>query len=716
MRQPLSLVLTAYLCAALATPGFAQEGSPSLPLPQAATPAEAAPPVAVAPDTALLLPLLEALAAPPTRRAGLLKPILASGDPRAVAALRYAGLHDRNPAVGEAAIEALREVALPEAVSALVDIAVGTEVGQPKPGALGALSRHAHPSGADALYRIAANGELDMELRRSAVEVLGRDHPQLLTARGMPSLGGSAVTATLGGAYFGGWALSSVGDFAGHRGAGTIGWFTGAVVGAGTGYIFGRHLSNARQHYYLSALSWGSWMGWQLADAVVFQPVDEFGNPRASAEETGLSRTRAALALAGELAGLALAAYGADSLNLSSSDVLTADVMGVAAALGTSGALGLMDPTDDSRAGYGTLLAGSLLGVGVGVLTAPNLRFSTGDLALATYMSAEGAYFGGFLTDVVRNSRPESSGVLLGGGLGVLTAMALTQNSELRPGQVGEILLLSSFGKALGGGAALLAGANEDTTTLVHLAGGAAGIAAAAFLTDYTEYSSGDFAIVPVATALGLWHGAWIGAIASDGLENNGQTTAGITLLGGSLLGIGGIALTQNVGWTNLQTTMGSSGAIWGAWFAGWSLALESDTTIHSAGGRMLALTDLGLAASAVLMSPLVELDPRVMAGANFGGIAGAGLASLFTAMFSTDGNAVIKANLGGSAVGLVLGGVLASVAISDDKPDATKKLASTSPSLPNWLRWPFDTVTAVPYSDPTGKVDGVMLQAISVW
>jgi hypothetical protein len=62
------------------------------------------------------------------------------------------------------------------------------------------------------------------------------------------------------------------------------------------------------------------------------------------------------------------------------------------------------------------------------------------------------------------------------------------------------------------------------------------------------------------------------------------------------------------------------------------------------------------------------------------------------------------------------LGGVLASVAISDDKPDATKKLASTSPSLPNWLRWPFDAVTAVPYSDPTGKVDGVMLQAISVW
>ena len=134
------------------------------------------------------------------------------------------------------------------------------------------------------------------------------------------------------------------------------------------------------------------------------------------------------------------------------------------------------------------------------------------------------------------------------------------------------------------------------------------------------------------------------------------------------------------------------------------------------AGGRMLVLTDLGFAASAVLMSPLVDLDQRIMAGANFGGMAGAGLAALFTAMFSNDSDAIIQANLGGTAVGLVLGGVLASIAISDDKPAGASTASSFGPDLPQWLHWPFDAVAAVPHSDPTGKVDGVLLQAIAVW
>lgn len=717
MHRTCWLVLTLSMAAVFATPGLAQQAAPDLPLPLASTPAAAEPqPPVSAPDSALLLPLLEALAAPPSRRPALLKPIFASADPRAVGALRYTALHDRSAAVSEAAVLVLGDVALPEAVSALVDIAVGGEGGRPQLHALDALSRHPHPSGADALYRIAANGDLDMDLRRSAVEVLGRDHPQLLTARGMPALGGSALLATLGGGYFGGWALSSVGDFAGNRSAGGIGWVAGSIVGAGTGYIFGRHLSNARQHYYLSALTWGSWMGWQLADAVVYQPVDEFGSPRASDAETGLTRTRAALALAGELAGLGLAALGADRLNLTSPDVVTVDVMGIAAALGTAGALGLMTPQDDARAGYGSLLAGSLLGVSAGVLTAPGMRFSPGDIALTTYLGAEGAYFGGFLASVFRHQRSEANGVLLGGGLGVLGAMALAQSSELTGSQVAEMLMLSSYGKALGGGIALLADQENDTGKLIHLTGGAAGILAATLLADVTEYRSGDLAVVPVATALGLWHGAWTGVILADNRANESQKVAGMTLLGGSLFGLGGIALAQKVNWTGWQTTMGSSGAIWGAWFAGWSLALQDNVTVEEGSGRMLALTDLGFAASAVLMSPLVSLDQRVMAGVNFGGMAGAGLSALFTAMFSNNSETIIRANLGGTAVGLVLGGVLASVAISDDKPDESAKHASFGPSLPSWVRWPFDALAAVPHSDPTGKVDGVLLQAIAVW
>ena len=148
---------------------------------------------------------------------------------------------------------------------------------------------------------------------------------------------------------------------------------------------------------------------------------------------------------------------------------------------------------------------------------------------------------------------------------------------------------------------------------------------------------------------------------------------------------------------------------MWGAWFAGWSLALENDVSDSAAAGRTPALTDVGLATTAILMSQWVQTDPRVLAGANFGGLVGAGLAALFTAMFTTDGDAIIKANLGGTAVGLALGGVLAWVAISDDRPVKTAGKVGTW-HAPAWLRWPFDAVLAAPHAGPTGKLDGVVV------
>ncbi len=724
MRRQFGIVAVVAIASGIAAPVFAEDGG-AVPVVPAA-PAVAATPVtapAVAnPDTALLQPLLDALAAPFADRPSRWKQVVASADPRAVAALRYAALHDCNPAVNEAAILLLAEVPELAAVQALVDIATGAENLRPQRTALDALSRHKRKEAVNALYGIAANVDGDMETRKSAVEVLGRDHPQVLTDRGLPQLGGSALLATIGGGYFGGWALSSVGDFAGTRSAGSIGWVAGAVVGAGSGYIFGRQISTARQHYYLSALSWGSWAGWLSADALIHRPVNANTGERISEDDSGVTRIRAGLSLAGELAGLGIAVLGADALNLSSQDVLTVDVMGIAAAVATAGALALATPQQDQRPGYATLLAGSLAGVGIGVLTAPAMRFAKGDVALTAYCAAEGAYYGGFLGSVLRHDRPEYGGMGLGGGLGVLGGMALAQHSDMTVGNVFEVALLASYGKALGGGVALLANQDNDTGKLVHLATGAAGMLAGVWLGDVTDYKGGDRAIIPVATGLGLWHGAWLGVLLNDHefSSDRGNLQGGMTLLGGSLFGLGGIALSQTTQWNNWQTTMGSSGAVWGAWFAGWSLALENDVSDTAAAGRMLALTDLGLVASAVLMSPWVDTDPRVLAGANFGGLCGAGLAALFTAMFTTDGDAIIKANLGGSAVGLALGGLLARVAIADDKPvKAARSGRGTGKAVasgPSWLKWPFDAVMAAPHAGADGKVSGVLVQGVAVF
>lgn len=692
------------ICAS--TSAFAQVAVLPAPATTAAAVGDATPTGA---DTALLEPLLATLAAPGETRAKIAQRLTESSDPRAIVALRYAALHDRQPEVVDAAVLLLGRFRHAHAITALVDIAVGSDSVRPHRGAIDALSAHPLPSGPLALLAVAKNAEVELSVRRDALDALRRDHPDLVAKAGAPVLGGSTLVATVGGGYFGGFAMASVGSFAGNTNADRIGWVAGTIIGAGTGFIFGRQISDDRQHYYLSAMGWGAWAGTWLAHAVVEEPPNvEFIEER----PTGLNRAVAGLSLLGELGGLGLAAYGADALHLRSSDVLVADIAGIAAAVATAGALGLVTPKDDKRPGYALLLTGGLLGLGVGVTAAPHMNFTPGGGVLTAYSGAEGMYYGGFLADLLLPDRDSSAGVALGGGLGVLAGGAIAQYTDLRVGNVSEMLLFSSYGKALGAGLSLLGGADERTVNGVHLAFGAVGMATAAMLADRTSYSGGDAAVVPIGTVLGLWHGAWIASLA-HGLDQNrsGNFAAGMTLTTGALFGLGSVALAQTTGLTNMQATMGGTGAVWGAWFSGWTTVLlreASDTSVRDS-SLILAGTDIGLATTIALLSPLVDLDPRVLAGASFGGMAGAGLSLLFATMFSEDSNLVIKANLTGSAVGLLAGGLIARAALAD-LPASER--TSTGSAWPSWLSLPVKSVAAVPHFDAAGRPDGMVVQA----
>ena len=704
---PLSAVAAALWL--LAAPVWALEGEAPVVLAAAATPVAA--PVVAHPDQPLLDALLATLAAPPGKRGAAAGQLAALHDPRAIAALRYAAMHDRHPELVDAFVALLGRFADPAAVAALSDIARGDETGKPHAGALTALSRHPLTAGADALYAIACDADLDQSIRQDAMVELARAHPQLLAQRGSPVLGGSALVAMAGGGYFGGFALASVGGFAGTQDASVIGWVAGSIVGAGTGYIFGRHIPNERQHYYISALGWGAFAGTIAANAIVARPFDANTQAKLDPEASGLRRTEAALSLLGEVGGFGLAYYAADSLRLSSADVFTTDIIGLATTVATLGGLRLLTPVDDDRPGYATLLAGSLIGVGVGVAIAPRLHFDTGDASLALYGTAEGMYYGGFLGELLLPARPGEAGMMLGGGLGLLLAGGIAQYTAFRPGNVGEMLLFSSYGKALGAGLMLLGNAPSDTVNAVHLGFGLAGVAAATLLADQTTYASGDNAIVPIGTVLGVWHGAFIGVIArSRGWLSGGEQIAGLTLTTASLFGVGSVAMAQSSNFTNMQAAMGSTGAVWGAWFAGWALALDdSAVTDTRAATQLLVGTDVGLAATVLLLSPVADVDPRVLAGANFGGMAGAGLAALFTAMFSDNSKSIVRANLAGSAVGLLAGGLIARAALLGEKPTPGGKAGA---SLPAWLRLPVKSVSAGPHMDAGGRFDGVVVQA----
>ncbi|MFZ4578175.1 MAG: HEAT repeat domain-containing protein [Myxococcota bacterium] len=706
MSRFAAAALTLLLLHVWTRPALAE--TPAADLPAAATSTDATPEA----DRALLQPLLDALGAAPRDRAARVPHLLDSHDLRAVGPLRYAALHDPQDEVVDAAVRALGAIEDATALRALRDVAVGTEGSSPRDLALDMMSRSKLTLGRDLVYEIARSTDHPDEVRRTALEVLTRDHPDFLATKPSLQLGGSALVSTLGGAYFGGFALASVGDLAGSNGAGAIGWVAGSIAGAGAGYIFGRQLSNARQQYYMSAMGWGALSGTLAARALV-QPqyiTDAWGN-RIQQDSPSLQRTDAGLSLVGELGGLALAGLAVDRLNFTSSDVLVADLTGVAMTVGTAGALLLMDPTEDDRPGYGIALAGALMGVGLGVTTAQQLRFDSGDVALTLLGTGEGMYFGSFLADRFVSGRA-NGGLWLGAGLGALGTGVAAQFTDVTVSNAFEMLLFSSYAKTLGAGAAILADAESDTVTDVHLAVGAVGLLAGGWLSSQTDYQGGDRAIVPIATALGAWHGLLWGGLAHDQRWMTGSgAVPGLALTSMSAFGLGSLALAQATDMSNWQVTMGSSGAVWGAWLAGWGLALSDHMSDSQLASTLIIGTDVGLAATALLISPVGGMDPRVLAGANFGGLTGAAMFSLVGAMFSTNSDTVIQANLAGTAIGLVTGGILAHAVLKDEPPAAAD--ADSPTWLPDWVHNPIKTVQFAPRLDPAGRFDGMTLNAV---
>jgi len=463
-------------------------------------------------------------------------------------------------------------------------------------------------------------------------------------------------------------------------------------------------------------MTWGAAAGYLAARSVINRPYGQWGN-RVTDHEVGLDRWSAGLTLLGELGGFVLAGYSADALNLTSADVATADAIGLGTTIAVAGALGLMPDREDQRPGYVALLAGSLVGVGVGTAAARQLHFGAGDLTLIGYGAAEGLYFGAQLTDLIDPMDDAGAGGALGAGIGGLTATAVAQWIEPTPGNVLETAMFAQYGKLLGAGLTMLASDSNHNAQWAQLGGGALGFAGGAWLSQRTDYHGGDRAIIPIGSLLGLEHGALIGVIYESQYRDSPShvlLAPGLALSGVALGGLGAAALGQYTDMTGWQATMGSSGAVWGAWFALWSRMLMTNVSDTSLATTVLLSSDVGLAASALAVSPLIGADPRILAGANFGGVAGAGLASLFTAMFTTNTDHVIRANLAGSATGLVVGGILAYFAYSDAQP-IDKKTADLS--LPSWLKLPVRGVSSAPHFDTLGRPDGmVVLADLDIW
>jgi len=668
----------------------------------------------------------------PMDRATKARKIGALFDPRTPRILWYLAEHDRSTHVAVAATGALGELArggseVAEDILALLAGAWRHDAAAQAIRELGKLAPSARAF--DALLRVGRTSTLPAARRKLAIDALRKNWP---ARRGeLPRLAGPALLPAVVGAAAGGYTLAAVGRWAKADSADVYGWMTGILIGGGTGYLFGREMTLARQTWYASGLTWGVLGGELLARTVVSRPH---------------TRTASSFGVAGELAFAALSYRLADTVDLDEGGVAVANLAATTGLLFGNGLAELGYHAMSSQARNGLVLGTTIGALTAGVAVAPTLKFTRGDAALVAYTTFEGLWFGGPIGDIAhedleerrdafRDSNPggdplpdnlaredpdrvvrdaENAGFMLGPAVGFTVGLILSQHTDLQPSDSAQMLVFGGYGKLLGAGLAMLLDVRSDNgITASHLAGGVVGIAAGAATTDSLHFRDGDLALVPIATMWGFFHG---GAIAGYselvGVDLSGTQRAGIVLTTAAALGIGSMAFAQEYDMTNLQATMGSTGAFWGAWIAGWTSArlhktVETTMMAAAIGG------DLGAVATAQMISPAFDLDPLVLAGASFGGLSLAGLGTLVTAMGTDDGDAMMTANIVGSAAGLVVGGVLARMWLDKrprrrKPPKARPHSAAVSRDEPEESTFPM--FTGAPVMDD-GRMVGMSLQ-----
>jgi hypothetical protein len=304
-------------------------------------------------------------------------------------------------------------------------------------------------------------------------------------------------------------------------------------------------------------------------------------------------------------------------------------------------------------------------------------------------------------------------GASVGGALGAYVA----QHTDYSPLAVGQMMLTSIYGKSLGAGMAMFARSSGSTSALMETSYSLTGLLAAGIWGDYMDYHDGDYALIPIGTGIGLWHGAVIGGYLEEKDTINSRQFAGMMLGSIGLAGLGSMALAQTNELSNWQVTMGSTGSVWGAWLTAASLGILQDKgTVNLKSEDVLLATligsDIGLLGTGLLVSPLYDLDPRVLAGASVFGIAGAGLFTLGVAMNTTDGATLLSSALAGSLIGLAGGGYLSARYLRGREPKSTTMRSALEGDDEPWSL-PIRSVSAVPYRNHRGEVDGWMVTGV---
>ncbi|HEV8320179.1 MAG TPA: FTR1 family protein, partial [Myxococcota bacterium] len=631
-----------------------------------------------------LLAEVVALFAPgdPAPRARAAAALAARADARAAGPLA-AALRDADPSVRLAATDALGRFPLDAVRDALAARARDErETTGVRRAALGALAAHADAASGEALLALRDDRHLDRALRETASTLLAEAYPEL-AARAPTGPGrraGLGLMLPASGAL-GAYALAAVGALSPSPVLGVaVGIPAGALIGLGTAYLLtrGRDVS-VGDAFWLMHSGWlGVYAGIMLG--ALFTPE--------SADPELYDRIVVAAGLGGEAAGLMATfllrhehPYDAADVGLMNLGAASGAAVGLGATLLALEGAGIRDIY------LGTTFGGSVALYSAAALLTRDLHFGGGDIALAALATVEGGWLGAWLPTAFTGDptfERTVGGILLGAGASFALAVAAGQFVDLRPRTVGMSFLLSVYGAFLGASVPLFVrGGLLQQAAASMLAGSVAGAAIGIMTGDAIRLRGGDASFLALGSAWGLWQGfgfaVYADLVSVGGLEDH-QIVAStfLGLAAGGLLGLAGANLLPLSPWDAVAL---GAGAGWAVWFAAWGgafLQARPDQTLLAA----LVAGDGGLAATAVLLLPLLHVNPLAIGVASAGGLAGAGLGSVIGLFVVGDRDArtLIGFDLAGTAAGLV-GGAILSAFLHLPYPERTARRAESAPA-----------------------------------
>jgi hypothetical protein len=573
------------------------------------------------------------------------------GDARAVGPLATASA-ERSLAVRTAAIKALARYDTPESQRALKRAARESDEPELCRLAVESLAQQG-PSGGRALLELAGDDGASEEVRRLALARARERFPELLRSSPPPPDTSGRAIAVISGALFGGYTLAAVGNLGANRAGPAIGAVGGALVGGGAALLLTQ--SNTLSRGQAAGIATAG--GWGLATGLVAGALTD-RNPS--------STTVTSLGLLGELAGLVPALALRERISLSGGDVFFANLAGLAGVSVAAGSLLYLPPRDDVRPGMAITMAAGLAGLGAGAYFARDLRFgSSAQLAVPI-----GALMGGLLTSDLtgalgpfddQRARRNGGAWLLGAGLGAASAGALAQVApDLSAADDLGILAGGLLARFAAGGATRLLTASETSDDGAAAAGLLAGSIASGALLPHTRLDGPRLMLGSLGAGWGLWQGLGFAAY-HDKVQKPGLSDSEIGAVARMSFGLGGVAGLLLAPLANVSAGQGmaaTSVGIWALWLTHW-INFIGDSADSKALLMDLVLSDAGLAAGALAVSPGFRVPPAAIGIVSLYGAGGAALFSLGAALFTgnqSTGHPIAAANVAGTIIGLTAG------------------------------------------------------------